>query len=163
MDAMILNFMVVIKIFKTLLKELVKNNHNGVLFGILLIGIALMLIPGKSENKNELPQKISEQSELERIISSINGVKKAQVMVTYYGSTSSNIVYDITTRGDETERRAVVSGGSAVSTGESFPRVKGVVVIADGARTEEVKRNILSAVTIALDVPEYKVSVLESN
>lgn len=157
------NLAAVIKIYKELFKELSKNKHNVILIGILIIGIALMLVPGKSETKQELPQKITEQEELERIISSISGVKKAQVMVTYYGSASSNIVYDVKTRGDETERRAVVSDGNAVSTGENFPRVKGVVVIADGTYTEEVRRNILSAVTVALDVPEYKVSVLKSN
>lgn len=143
------------------LTNFIKNKNNVILFIILIIGIAFMLFPVGEKEMEIKPTQLSEQDKLTQIISGIKGAGKTDVMITYYGSNSSNIVYDIRTRGDETERKAVVSDGCAVTTGESFPRVRGVVVTAEGASTPSVKKSIISAVTVALDIPEYKVTVLE--
>ncbi|MBQ7793326.1 MAG: hypothetical protein IJ366_02290 [Clostridia bacterium] len=139
-----------------------KKKNNRILYIIFIIGIVLMLFSGRKtpEKEQEPSQSYSEQEELTRIISEIDGVGKAEVMVTYYGSVTSNIVYDTRVRGDETDRTAVVSDGVAVSAGESYPRVKGVVVVASGADSDKVSENIRSAVCAALGIPEYKVAVI---
>lgn len=144
------------------LAKLLKNKNNLVLYVILIIGIVLMLFSGSkpAPDKKAAADTVSEQEELSRIISGIDGVGRVKVMVTYYGSGTSRIVYDTKTKDGETDRKAVVSGGEAVSSGISYPRVKGVVVVAGGAGDESIKNAIISAVTVALDVPEYKVSVL---
>lgn len=146
---------------KDFLGRLLKNTNNRILYVILIIGIVLMLF---TQYRPKEPQKeevrTSEQEELSRIISGIDGAGRAQVMVTYYGTGTSRIVYDTKTRGDQTDRTAVVSGGEAIIAGESYPRVKGVVVVAEGAGSDAVCESIREAVMVALDVPEYKVSVL---
>lgn len=147
---------------EAIIAKLLKKKNNLVLYIILIMGIVLMLFSGSkpSAEKAAATDSVSEQEELSRIISGIDGVGRVRVMVTYYGSGTSRIVYDTKTKNGETDRKAVVSGGEAVSSGISFPRVKGVVVVAGGAYDENVKNAITSAVTVALDIPEYKVSVL---
>ncbi len=144
------------------LSTFLKNKNNRILYIIFIIGIVLMLFSGHSKEAPSTPQKeYNEEEQLSRIISGIEGAGSSKVMVTYYGSGTSNIVYDTKTRGDQTDRTAVVSDGEAVSVGESYPRVKGVVVVAKGATDAAVRTNIINAVTVALDVPEYKVAVFE--
>ncbi len=141
-----------------------RNKNNRILYIIFIIGIVLMLFSGRKtpEKIDTAVSNYSEREELSRIISEIDGVMKAEVMVTYYGSITSNIVYDTRVRGEDVDRTAVVSGGAAVTAGESYPRVKGVVVVAkiDGP---DAQNNIRLAVCAALGVPEYKVAVIESN
>ncbi len=145
------------------LKSFLKKKNNRILYIIFIMGIVLMLFAGRktSEKTKEegVTYRYSEQEELSRIISEIKGVSDAEVMVTYYGSVTSNIVYDTRVRGDETDRTAVVSDGEAVSAGESYPRVKGVVVVAKG-KPSEISEKITKAVCTALDIPEYKVAVI---
>lgn len=146
------------------LQSLLKNKNNRVLYIIFIIGVVLMLFPSEKGTKEPIvAEPPSEQEELSKIISAIDGAGDAKVMVTYYGSGTSNIVYDTRIRGDETDRKAVVSDGEAVTAGESYPRVKGVVVVAEGAGDDMVCRAITNAVTVALDVPEYKVAVFSGN
>ena len=145
---------------KDFLGKLLKNTNNRILYVILIIGVVLMLFSQNRPAEVIKTERISEQEELSNIVSSIDGAGRVKVMVTYYGTSTSNIVYDTKTRGGETDRTAVVSGGEAVTAGESYPRVKGVVVIAQGADSETVRAAIREAVMVALNVPEYKVSVL---
>ena len=42
----------------------------------------------------------------------------------------------------------------------SYPRVKGVVAVVPGAAREEIRECVCEAITVALDIPEYKVSVI---
>ena len=143
------------------LSSLLKNKHNRILYVILIIGIVLMLLPGRAPAVRENPRTDrTDEEKLADIISAIDGAGKADVMITYYASATSQIVYDVKTRGDETDQKAVVSGGEAVSTGVSYPRVKGVVAVVPGAAREEIRECVCEAITVALDIPEYKVSVI---
>ena len=143
------------------LSSLLKNKHNRILYVILIIGIVLMLLPGRAPAVRENPRTDrTDEEKLADIISAIDGAGKADVMITYYASATSQIVYDVKTRGDETDKKTVVSGGEAVSTGVSYPRVKGVVAVVPGAAREEIRECVCEAITVALDIPEYKVSVI---
>ncbi len=145
---------------KDFLGKLLKKTNNRMLYVILIIGIVLMLFSQNRPAEETTAERICEQEQLSDIISGIDGAGRVKVMVTYYGTGMSSIVYDTRTRGDEIDKTAVVSGGEAVVAGESYPRVKGVVVIAQGADSETVRDAIREAVMVALNVPEYKVSVL---
>lgn len=141
--------------------KLFKSKNKSILCIIFITGIALMLFSGNKQDSTPAPlPSYSEEDALKDVISSIDSAGRVEVMITYYGSSVSNIVYDTKERGEGVERTAVISDGKAVTSGTSYPRVKGVVVVASGARSAEVRKNILSAVTVALDVPEYKVAVI---
>lgn len=143
------------------LTAFLKKKNNRILYIIFIIGIVIMLFSGQS-TPNEKPkpqQAYSEEEGLLRIISEIDGVLDAEVMVTYYGSITSNIVYDTRTNGDRIDRTAVLADGEAVTAGENYPRVKGVVVVAR-YKSSAVPTAIRTAVCTALGIPEYKVAVI---
>jgi len=56
-------------------------------------------------------------------------------------------------------------GGSSqpIVVKEINPEIKGVIVVAEGARNSKVKLKISEAVQTVLDVPAYRVTVLETN
>ncbi|HYE09682.1 MAG TPA: stage III sporulation protein AG, partial [Patescibacteria group bacterium] len=46
---------------------------------------------------------------------------------------------------------------------EVNPDIKGVIIVAEGAKDPKVKLQLTEAVQTVLDVPAYRVSVFESN
>ncbi len=146
------------------LKGFLKNKNNRIIYIIFIIGIVLMLFSGQktSEKIAKQPALPTEEEELVRIISKIKGVSDVEVMVTYYGSVTDNIVYDTRIREGETDRTAVLADGKAVVAGESYPRVKGVVAVVKGNGIN-LSDNISGAVCTALNIPDYKVRVILSS
>lgn len=150
-----------------------KYANNKTLYIIIIIGIVFMLFSGGSETqKDNIKQNYdayTDEVRLKEILSKIDGVGNVHVMVTYYGTTTSDIAFEkkqnISHSGDETtkseENSVITSGNTPLVKGMVYPRAKGVVIIADGAENIEVKKNITDAVVAALDVASYKVCVLE--
>jgi len=144
------------------IQSFLKNKHKSIIFLIIIIGIMLMLFtPTKRQEASEnTPQTFLEAQALEKIVSKIKGAGKTSVLVTYYGTGTQNIVFDTKIRNGETDKKAVLSDGKAITQGISYPRVKGVLVVSKGADDFSVKEEIIKAVTTALDIPEYKVAVI---
>ena len=123
-----------------------------------------------------------EEKRLEKILSHINGAGKTSVMITRDTGVekvlAQNIKINKTAAGDrkdtggentETElaevRETVMSGSGSSQmpfvTREIFPKIRGVLVVAEGAGNEQIRYNIKNAVAAVLDVPYYKIQVLE--
>lgn len=117
----------------------------------------------------------------ETIISQINGVGKVDIMVTYESSSEKVPAYD-TKNNDSTTNEKDKEGGTRVTDSnndessvvfdgdknpvivkEMEPKIKGVVVVAEGASNQTVAQNILKAVKTLFDVPLYKIQVFEKN
>ena len=147
---------------KEYLQSFLKNKNKSIIFVILIIGIMLMLItpPEKKATSENTNIPFSEAELLEKTVAKIKGAGKTSVLVTYYGTGTENIVFDTKIRNGETDKKAVLSDGKAVTQGISYPRVKGVLVVSKGADDFSVKEEIIKAVTTALDIPEYKVAVM---
>ena len=136
------------------------NKNNLPLVIILIIGIVFMTVLSdkpqqKSSSVNDNVQL--QEEKLESILSEISGAGKVEVMITYYGSSEKDIAYETKTStsgsdknssGSE-DKKAVISGGEPVVVQEKYPRVKGVIVVAQGADSIEVKRALTDAVTAA--------------
>jgi stage III sporulation protein AG len=130
---------------------------------------------------------IDDSSELEKnlasILSKIDGAGKVDVMITYeYGkeiipayevkeSENKNMESDSAGGTREVMQRDYESkiayqdeqGGlkKPIIIKNIYPSVKGVVVVAEGAKTPSVKEQILRAVQVLTDVPIHKIQVLE--
>lgn len=147
--------------------------QNKYIYIILLIGIAFMLFAGGGDEKKTeemaLPMEINEEKELEEIVSKINGAGDVDVMITYYSGAEKALAYE--TQEDKTQqdtgsessinKKAVMADGEPVVIKNLYPKVKGVVVVAEGAGNIQVKKEIQDAVKTALDVAVHKVCVLE--
>ena len=149
------------------------NKNNLPLVIILIIGIVFMtVLSDKPQQKSSsVDDNVQLQEEkLESILSEISGAGKVEVMITYYGRSEKDIAYETKTStsgsdknssGSE-DKKAVISGGEPVVVQEKYPRVKGVIVVAQGADSIEVKRALTDAVTAATGAAACNVCVYKA-
>ncbi|MBE7010384.1 MAG: hypothetical protein E7418_02705 [Ruminococcaceae bacterium] len=165
--------------------------HNKWLIIIVMVGMCLMLLPDffaagdKEETKvkqsgihqNEAYTK-QLKTELEAILSEVQGVSHVRAMITlsdsgetYYAQNESDDSRN-KTDGGLLEKNQQSSGSLALKNdaggGQSpvemkwvMPRISGVLVIAKGVQNPSVRMQVVSAVCAVLDVPKHRVEVLE--
>ena len=141
--------------------------------------------PEKSEAfgfKDGLEEKTELEVKVEKILSQINGAGEVKVMITYESGTEIVPFTDVKRSDDVIDERDSAGGirktnqtsyessivyeeGNGVKkpiiVKEVYPKVKGVVVVADGGGDLTVRENLLRAVQVLLDVPVHKVQVYE--
>ena len=122
------------------------------------------------------------ETKLRSLLAQVQGVGKVDVMITY-SSTKENVpAYDIKKNQSSTEEKDSEGGTRSISqeeydstmvyedsTAGKFPvilkeiepEVKGVLVVAEGADSVEVRERILNAVKVVLDIPIHKVQVVQ--
>lgn len=138
-----------------IIKKLKKRNNIAMLI-ILIIGAAIIAFSSGSGGKTEatdISANSGEEERLEEILSEIEGAGQVSVMISYESTMEKDIAYD----GDND--RAVTSGGDVMVKREIYPKVKGVIVIADGADTPSVKQAIKEAVTAVTGAGANRVCV----
>ena len=144
-----------------------KNKNNVLIAVILIIGVVLMLSSLPTPKKQTSVPPPSDEESLSRILSEIDGAGEVNVMITYYGSAKKDIAYETKTNSSDGEKtnedkKAVISDGAPMVVKEVYPKVKGVVITAQGANNAAVNRKLMEAATAALDVPEYRVCIGQS-
>ena len=144
-----------------------RNNLMPVL--IIIIGIVLMTAFGGTDRKKEVRTTIdtaAEEARLADILSRIDGAGRVKVMITYNGTTEQSLAYETKSDSSDSSRqedkRAVMSGSSPMVVGELYPKVRGVIVIAQGAGDSAVKRSLTEAAATAMGVGTSAVRVYKS-
>ena len=156
-----------------LAKIIKKYGNTKSLYIIIIIGVVLMLLSsgGKQKDDTKAPSygAYSDEERLEAILEMVDGAGDVSVMITYHGT----VTYDVAFENKETsserseeitrssENSVITTGGEPLIKGEVFPKVKGVVVIAEGANDIRVKKALTDATVAALEVAPFKVCVLE--
>ncbi len=151
-----------------------KYANNKSLYIIIIIGVVFMLLaPGgqsnKSDTKTHIYDAYSDEARLENILSKINGAGQVHVMITYHGTTSYDVAFESKQSNSQTDKGTVkslessviTSGGTPMVKGELYPKAKGVVIIAQGAKSASVRKAITDAASAALDIAACKICVLE--
>jgi stage III sporulation protein AG len=123
------------------------------------------------------------EKKLQSILSQIQGAGKVDVMVTYSATGEAVPAYDIKRSHEETDEKDS-EGGTRKIRGEEYesslafedssaggkspvilkklePEIRGVLVVAEGADSVEVRDRICKAVTVVLDIPVHKVQVVQ--
>lgn len=132
------------------------------------------------------PEAIKEmESQLSLILSQIEGAGRVSVMITLKTGTEIIPAKDETIS-DKTTNEKDNAGGTRTINEQSTtdkvvfmneqggtskplvlkeinPEIKGVIIVAEGAKDPKVKLKLTEAVQTVLDVPAYRVSVFESN
>ena len=119
------------------------------------------------------------QTELEDILSKMNGIGKVDVLITYsqtstvvpmYSETESSTVTEETDSGGGTRKqessnlnKEVITDGDnkAITQTVMLPKVEGAIVIAEGGGNATTKANIIQAVSAVTGLATYKVQVFE--
>ena len=172
---------------KEILKN--KNNLYILLIaGILILVVGNLLFSSKPKKADKAAPKAAAvqsaadaEKRLKDILSKADGVGNVEVMVTYdagpekvtvqNAQSSKTSQEEPQTQGgmrktDETssdlETVMVTEGGQSQPfvSKELEPKIRGVLVVADGAREESVKIGITNAVAAVLDVPYHRIEVL---
>ena len=134
------------------LLKIFKNKNNRLICLILIIGVVLMAVASVDKNKKADIQPTAavtsvedEEERLANILSQIDGAGEVSVMITYYSSSEKNIAYET----------------KVSSRKEVYPKVRGVIVTADGGGNSAVRSAISEAVTASLDVPAHRICIFK--
>ena len=150
--------------------KIFKNKNNRLICLILIIGVVFMLFSGGGKEKEQSVKAVAtidEEERLEEILSHIDGAGQVSVMITYYSTSEKDIAYETKTntvgfdsRSEESEdKKAVMTDGEPMVIKEVYPKVKGVIVAADGGSSSVVRQAISEAVTAVMDVPAHRVKI----
>ena len=158
--------------FKTFLTD--KKNYP--VFIIIICAILVFLVFGSEDNpqKTEKPDAdpaLSLETRLEQVLEKVEGVGKVSVFVSLedLGSTdyAKDLKQTVQKEQSDSEQKTVMQGsGSASSPVVSriiSPKIKGIIVVAKGAKNEVVRQNLSSAVESALGIMPHRIKILEGN
>ena len=142
------------------LLKIFKNKNNRLICLILIIGVVLMAVASVDKNK-----KADVQPTAAVTSSQIDGAGEVSVMITYYSSSEKNIAYETKVSSREKEesedKKAVMTDGEPMVVKEVYPKVRGVIVTADGGGNSAVRSAISEAVTASLDVPAHRICIFK--
>ncbi|MBP1557152.1 MAG: hypothetical protein J6A76_04495 [Oscillospiraceae bacterium] len=179
------------------LKKHISAEKSGVLLGLILAGAALMLLPQffadddsdsvkSTENVDSIDSYCTvTESRLEQILSQVEGVGRAHVMVTLENGVEYRYAADEKQSGDsvftyasgsespskvqekeDREQSYILIGSSGdkrpLVVTELSPRVRGVVVVCEGAKNPVIRQRVSDAVTTALGINSLQVCVIQS-
>lgn len=181
--------------WKKIIQKLKKKENLVVIF---LIGVLLMVIsiPTEEEDWTKDTEQLTPSTQgdnttvedlekrLERILSNVEGVGKAQVMITLKSNGERVVEKDLessestVTEGDSEETRSkshditkkettvMYSQGSGSSepyvVKELEPEIEGVLVIAEGGDSPVIAKNISEAILALFSVDAHKIKVMKS-
>ena len=140
--------------------KFLRNKNNLVIVGIMILGIIFMTSFSETDSVKKTDDKADFQEErLESILSDIEGAGCVSVMITYENTGEKNIAYEKRQNDTSYDEKAVMAGGEPMVINEMNPRVKGVIVTADGADNISVKRALTEAVSAVLDVDAHRICI----
>lgn len=175
-------------------RRLLSAEKRGAMIKMMLLGAALMLLShmaakqetvGKVDAVSKDSYCAETEQKLERILSRIEGVGQAQVMVTLENGVEYRYAADEKQSGDsvftyasgsdspskvqekeDREQSYILIGSSGdrrpLVVTELSPRVRGVVVVCDGAKNPIIRQRVSEAVTTALGISSLQVCVIQS-
>lgn len=144
---------------------------------ILLVGIALMLIPIKTETKTEKisnpvssVQEVSANKALEEILSQIEGAGKVRVLLTE--ASSEETVYQSDQKINQSEENSNTQSDTVTLTDSNrneyglikqtvSPVYRGAIVVCEGADSASVRYAIAQAVSKVTGLSTDRISVLK--
>lgn len=138
-----------------------KLKNNKLILFILIIGTVMLVFPFRENEKEKVDSETNYAAELEgrakHVLSSIEGVGNAEVMITLC---DDGRTYPVTEKGTSGERTVSTYGEIAVSRKE-YPKVRGVVAVVDGADDENVKTAVINALYAVTGAPLHNICVFK--
>lgn len=186
-----------LEVIKTAFKDKKKRTQNLILLVVLLVLLLVASnyifkdntdkktfdsnnisekdnINSSSSNNVETSKKQDSTSsdmeqKLSTILSQIQGISDASIVLSYSEESKQNVVYNTkesSKSGESTSEKVVAyneqSGNkSAVVESVECPKVEGAIVVAKGANSVDIRSKIANAVATLVNIPAYKVQVFE--
>jgi stage III sporulation protein AG len=150
---------------------------NGTILDMVDNDNAVQAIKQSGEDpKNEM------ENSLQSILSKIKGAGKVDVMITFFSGNEAVPAVDVKTSKSDTQEKDKEGGSRLIKQSdienktifeenqgvkkpfiikELLPKVKGVVIVAEGAQDVEVKINLAKATEALLDIATHKIQVFQ--
>lgn len=140
---------------------------------VLLLGVFLMMLPGSKEEDepvNEPQQQYDLSSELENILSNIDGVGRVDVLLTQ--SKGAETIYqtdedrDISSDSESIRTETVIISGTdrgeyGLVRQENPPGYRGALIVCEGADRPSVRLAVVEAVASITGIPTDRITVLK--
>ena len=140
---------------------------------VLLLGVFLMMLPGSKEEDepvNEPQQQYDLSSELENILSNIDGVGRVDVLLTQ--SKGAETIYqtdedrDISSDSESIRTETVIISGTdrgeyGLIRQENPPGYRGALIVCEGADRPSVRLAGVEAVASITGIPTDRITVLK--
>ena len=150
-------------------KNLTEKKNKFTLYIILIITIIILLVFSGTGSKKEPPQTTEptlayQNDELEKkikaILKTINGAGAVEVALTYEHTETAHLAQNEKSEKEGTEKTVVVISEHPYILKKEYPKVKGVVVTAEGADSSQVKNDLRLAVIALTGAPEHMIQIL---
>ena len=134
---------------------------------ILIAGIFLLLTATKSEQKKEV--SVDEyvnnlETRLKSVLSQIKGCGNVEVMITVESGMVDVIATEseetLTENGKEYKISPVIVNGEVVVLQTTYPKIVGVLIVAEGADSISVKNKLLQSASSVLSISTEKIEIL---
>ncbi len=182
--------MVKVKI-KEIIARLKKIKHIEIIIGVIAVVLMIVIYAGvsakdktssaaKTENTAVYEKNSDWEKKLADILSTVEGVGKTEVMITY-ASTTEKITANTTTTSNNTSTSNNGNTNSSTSitqapvivtnsgksepyiTKEIMPEIKGVIIVAEGADNPVTRLAIMRAVQTALQINASNIEIFAMN
>ncbi len=100
------------------------------------------------------------ENKLSTELSKIKGAGRVSVIISVERGITSELATETAARGDEEVTSPIIVNGKPIMLGELYPKIKGVVIVAQGGDKLTVKMSILNATRVFLDVDVNKIEIL---
>lgn len=171
-----------------IITKLKKVKNIEIAIAVILLAVILLIYAGVTNYSNKTSKALSSEKnnskdalemKLESILSEISGAGKVKVMITYDGSieyitaNTSNINTNTSTDNNRTTKTTSTTTSPVIvnnngSSGPVFikeiePKVKGVIVVAEGADNIKVRIELMRAVMVALNIGAENIEIFDMN
>ncbi|MCX8074928.1 MAG: hypothetical protein N2749_05015 [Clostridia bacterium] len=122
-------------------------------------------INSSGDPKDEMEKKLG------NILSQISGISDVSVMITYSKDSKQTPVFNTKEsqkNGETTSEKTVAyneqnSSKTAIIESVEMPKVEGVIIVAKGAKTVDIKSKVATAISAITNVPVYKVQIFDKD
>jgi len=176
-------------------RKIIENTIIVIVIGIIIIiasgsffrkdSVKEGQIPASGGNSTKETVKVvtpEEKSEIENILSQIEGAGRVSIMITYFSGKEIVPAYDSKSTESNTNERDNGGGTKSINQIDSEskmvfeeeggnkkpiiikelqPEVKGVIVVAEGAGDVQVRERLCKAVQVLMDVPIHRIQVFQ--
>ena len=168
------------------IRQMIKKAGKGKILLLIAVGILLLLISvqereQQSGQMDKQKETVNDQSttddmqqyrekmekQVKDILEQVDGVGKADVMLTLQASKEKVTLKDSTRDDTKTEEETVLLDGESKESSpyvvqEIEPRIEGIVVVCSGGDSPAMQRQIISAISALFPVESHKIKVMKS-
>ncbi len=157
--------------FEKIIQVIKNNKFIRVILTILiivLIIITIFMVSVKPNKNLETTDYVSElESKLSSVLSNVEGAGKVSVAITVESGMETVVAMKKVTitngSGTETTETPILVNGNVVVLKEKFPKIIGVLIVAEGAKNIAVLSKIQQATVSLLDINVNQIEVLTMN